>query len=421
MNDQTLDHVILRCRGCQAAYPPALEHVCPNCLGPLDVEHDHAAVAARLDRAAVEAGPRSIWRYQALLPAAPGSGDLAPGLTPLVPAPRLAEALGVPGPLFLKDDTRNPTNSFKDRVVAVALARARAFGLTTVACASTGNLAGATAAAAASQGLDCVVVIPADLEAGKITSAATFGATVITVQGSYDQANRLSSQAAEAFGWGFVNVNLRPWYAEGSKTVGLEVAEQLGWSLPDHVVVPIASGALLVKVHQGFQVLAEHGLVERRGVRVHGAQSTGCAPVASAFAAGRDDVVPVKPSGIVKSLGIGDPADGPEALQTVRGSGGRVEAVDDHEVVEAMALLARTTGVFGETAAGVTVATLARLAAAGAFRPGERVVALITGHGLKTIDALDGRVSGRTITVRPNIDALEEALAPLRPDLTATA
>jgi threonine synthase len=421
MNDQTLDHVILRCRGCQAAYPPALEHVCPNCLGPLDVEHDHAAVAARLDRAAVEAGPRSIWRYQALLPAAPGSGDLAPGLTPLVPAPRLAEALGVPGPLFLKDDTRNPTNSFKDRVVAVALARARAFGLTTVACASTGNLAGATAAAAASQGLDCVVVIPADLEAGKITSAATFGATVVAVQGSYDQANRLSSQAAEAFGWGFVNVNLRPWYAEGSKTVGLEVAEQLGWSLPDHVVVPIASGALLVKVHQGFQVLAEHGLVERRGVRVHGAQSTGCAPVASAFAAGRDDVVPVKPSGIVKSLGIGDPADGPEALQTVRGSGGRVEAVDDHEVVEAMALLARTTGVFGETAAGVTVATLARLAAAGAFRPGERVVALITGHGLKTIDALDGRVGGRTITVRPNIDALEEALAPLRPDLTATA
>jgi threonine synthase len=421
MNDQTLDHVILRCRGCQAAYPPALEHVCPNCLGPLDVEHDHAAVAARLDRAAVEAGPRSIWRYQALLPAAPGSGDLAPGLTPLVPAPRLAEALGVPGPLFLKDDTRNPTNSFKDRVVAVALARARAFGLTTVACASTGNLAGATAAAAASQGLDCVVVIPADLEAGKITSAATFGATVVAVQGSYDQANRLSSQAAEAFGWGFVNVNLRPWYAEGSKTVGLEVAEQLGWSLPDHVVVPIASGALLVKVHQGFQVLAEHGLVERRGVRVHGAQSTGCAPVASAFAAGRDDVVPVKPSGIVKSLGIGDPADGPEALQTVRGSGGRVEAVDDHEVVEAMALLARTTGVFGETAAGVTVATLARLAAAGGFRPGERVVALITGHGLKTIDALDGRVGGRTITVRPNIDALEEALAPLRPDLTATA
>jgi threonine synthase len=421
MNDQTLDHVILRCRGCQAAYPPALEHVCPNCLGPLDVEHDHAAVAARLDRAAVEAGPRSIWRYQALLPAAPGSGDLAPGLTPLVPAPRLAEALGVPGPLFLKDDTRNPTNSFKDRVVAVALARARAFGLTTVACASTGNLAGATAAAAASQGLECVVVIPADLEAGKITSAATFGATVVAVQGSYDQANRLSSQAAEAFGWGFVNVNLRPWYAEGSKTVGLEVAEQLGWSLPDHVVVPIASGALLVKVHQGFQVLAEHGLVERRPVRVHGAQSTGCAPVASAFAAGRDDVVPVKPSGIVKSLGIGDPADGPEALQTVRGSGGRVEAVDDHEVVEAMALLARTTGVFGETAAGVTVATLARLAAAGAFRPGERVVALITGHGLKTIDALDGRVSGRTVTVRPNIDALEEALAPLRPDLTATA
>jgi threonine synthase len=419
MIDHTLDHVVLRCRGCQAAYPPAFEHVCPNCLGPLDVEHDRAAVADRLDRAAVEAGPRSIWRYQALLPAQPGAGDLAPGLTPLVPAPRLADALGVPGPLLLKDDTRNPTNSFKDRVVAVALARARAFGLSTVACASTGNLAGATAAAAASQGLDCVVVIPADLEAGKIASAAAFGATVVAVQGSYDQANRLSSQAAEAFGWGFVNVNLRPWYAEGSKTVGLEVAEQLGWSLPDHVVVPIASGALLTKVHQGFQVLADHGLVERAPVRVHGAQSTGCAPVATAFAEGRDDVLPVRPTGIVKSLAIGDPADGVEALQTVRATGGRVEAVDDEEVVEAIGLLARTTGVFGETAAGVTIATVARLAAAGAFRPGERVVALVTGHGLKTREVLDGRVGGRTVTVRPNIDALEEALAPLRPELTA--
>ncbi|HWD45498.1 MAG TPA: pyridoxal-phosphate dependent enzyme, partial [Actinomycetota bacterium] len=251
MTDQTLEHVILRCRGCQTAYPAALDYACPRCLGPLDPEYDAAAVAARLSREGVEAGPRSIWRYAAVLPASPGPGDLAPGLTPLVPAPRLADALGVPGPLFLKDDTRNPTNSFKDRVVAVAVARARAFGLSTVACASTGNLAGATAAAAAAQGLECVVVIPADLEPGKVASAAAFGATVVAVEGSYDQANRLSMQAVEAFGWGFVNVNLRPWYAEGSKTVGLEVAEQLGWSLPDHVVVPIASGALLTKVHQG--------------------------------------------------------------------------------------------------------------------------------------------------------------------------
>jgi threonine synthase len=411
-----LDHVTLRCRGCQATYPPALEYACPRCLGPLDPVYDRDAVAARLDRAGVEAGPPSIWRYRALLPASPGPGDLAPGLTPLVPAPRLADALEVPGPLFLKDDTRNPTNSFKDRVVAVALARARTFGLTTVACASTGNLAGATAAAAAAQGLECVVVIPADLEAGKVASAATFGATVVAVQGSYDQANRLSMQAAEAFGWGFVNVNLRPWYAEGSKTVGLEVAEQLGWALPDHVVVPIASGALLTKVHQGFQALAEHGLVERAPVRIHGAQSDGCAPVATAFAAGLDEVTPVRPTGIVKSLAIGDPADGAEALQTVRGTGGRVEAVDDEEVVEAIRLLARTTGVFGETAAGVTVATVGRLAAAGVFRPGERVVALITGHGLKTREVLEGR-AGATVTVRPNIDALQEALAPLRPGL----
>src|SRR5215211_2390012 len=340
------------------------------------------------------------------------------GLTPLVPAPRLAEALGVPGPLFLKDDTRNPTNSFKDRVVAVAVARARAFGLSTVACASTGNLAGATAAAAAAQGLECVVVIPADLEAGKVASAAAFGATVVAVEGSYDQANRLSMQAVEAFGWGFVNVNLRPWYAEGSKTVGLEVAEQLGWSLPEHVVVPIASGALLTKVHQGFWALADHGLVERTPVKVHGAQSTGCSPVATAFAAGVDEVTPVRPSGIVKSLAIGDPADGAEALATVRGTGGRIEAVDDDEVVEAIVLLARTTGVFGETAAGVTVATVGRLAARGEFRPGERVVALITGHGLKTREVLDGR-AGATVTVRPNIDALTEALAPVRPHLAA--
>jgi threonine synthase len=412
MTDQTLDHVILRCRGCGAAYPPALEYACHRCLGPLDVEYDRAADAARLDRATVEAGPASIWRYQALLPASPGPGDLAPGLTPLVAAPRLADALGVPGPLLLKDDTRNPTNSFKDRVVAVALARARAFGLTTVACASTGNLAGATAAAAAAQGLDCVVVIPEDLEPGKVASAAAFGATVVAVRGSYDQANRLASQAAEAFGWGFVNVNLRPWYAEGSKTVGLEVAEQLGWSLPDHVVVPIASGALLCKVHQGFQALVAAGLVEAAPARVHGAQSSGCAPVATAFAEGRDEVAPVRPSGIVKSLAIGDPADGVEALQVVRSTGGRVEAIGDQAVVEAIELLARTTGVFGETAVGVTVATVARLAADGVFRPGERVVALVTGHGLKTREVLEGR-AGPTVTVRPNIDALEEALAPI--------
>jgi threonine synthase len=336
-----------------------------------------------------------------------------------VPAPRLAEALGITGELYLKDDTRNPTNSFKDRVVAVATARARAFGLTTIACASTGNLAGATAAAAAAQGLDCVVVVPADLEPAKIASAATFGATVVAVQGNYDQANRLASQAAEAFGWGFVNINLRPWYAEGSKTVGLEVAEQLGWSLPDHVIVPIASGALLTKVHQGFSVLADHGLVEGTPFRVHGAQSDGCSPVASAFAEGREHVTPVKPTGIVKSLAIGDPADGVEALEVVRSTGGRVEAVSDNEVVEGIRLLARTTGVFGETAAGVTIATTARLAAAGAFGRDDRVVALVTGHGLKTREVLDGRANA-TVTVRPNIDALEEALTPLTPELLAT-
>ncbi len=418
--DPATTPLVLRCRGCGTPYPPEFRYACPNCLGPLDVEYDQDGLAAGLDRAGIEAGPASIWRYRAALPSRPGAGDLAPGLTPLVRAPRLAEALGIPGELWCKDDTRNPTNSFKDRVVAVAVAKAREFGLSTVACASTGNLAGATAAAAAAQGLDCVVVIPADLEAGKIASAAAFGATVVAVEGSYDHANRLSSQAAEAFGWGFVNVNLRPWYAEGSKTVGLEVAEQLGWSLPDHVVVPIASGALLTKVHQGFGVLATAGLVDATPVHVHGAQSAGCAPVATAFAEGRQDVLPVRPSGIVKSLAIGDPADGVEALEVVRSTGGRVEAVTDEEVVDAIELLARTTGIFGETAAGVTVATLARLAAQGAFAPGERVVALVTGHGLKTREVLDGR-AGATITVRPNIDALEAALDPVRPDLVTSA
>jgi threonine synthase len=416
--DRRPAEVVLRCRGCGTAYPAGLRHACPECLGPLDVDRGQLP-AARLDPARVAAGPSSIWRYQELLPCSPGAGDLAPGLTPLRPAPRLAEALGVPGPLFLKDDTRNPTNSFKDRVVAVALAKARELGLSTVACASTGNLAGATAAAAAAQGLDCVVVIPAGLEPGKVASAAAFGATVVAVEGSYDQANRLSAQAADAFGWGFVNVNLRPWYAEGSLTVGLEVAEQLGWSLPDHVVVPVASGALLTKVHQGFGLLAEAGLVEGGPARIHGAQSEGCAPVASAFAAGRDEVLPVKPTGIVKSLAIGDPADGAEALEVVRATGGRLEAVSDREVIEAIELLARTTGVFGETAAGTTVATLARLAAAGVLRPDERVVALVTGHGLKTREVLDGR-AGPTVTVRPNVDALEAALDPVRPDLIAS-
>jgi len=419
-HDPSLDGVVLRCRGCGETYPPALAYACTTCLGPLDVHADPDVVAKGLTRAAVEAGPASIWRWAPLLPATPGAGDLSPGATPLRPAPRLAEALGIPGPLYLKDDTRNPTNSFKDRVVAVAVARARAFGLRTVACASTGNLAGATAAAAASQGLDCVVVIPADLEPAKIASAAVFGATVVAVEGSYDHANRLSAQAAEAFGWGFVNVNLRPWYAEGSKTVGLEIAEQLGWALPDHVVVPIASGALLTKVHQGLRTLADFGLVEGHPFRVHGAQSDGCSPVAAAFAEGRDDVVPVRPTGIVKSLGIGDPADGVEALEVVRSTGGRCEAVTDAEVVEAMELLARTTGIFGETAAGTTIATLARLARTGAFRRGETVVALVTGHGLKTREVLDGR-AGATVTVRPNVDALEEALEAARPELIAAA
>ncbi|MFN2608625.1 MAG: threonine synthase [Acidimicrobiales bacterium] len=401
----------LRCRECGRAYPAEALHVCEFCFGPLEVTYDYEAIAAATTRESIAAGPLSLWRYANLLPAHnDGAVDLGAGFTPLVRADRLAAELGL-GELWLKNDTVNPTGSFKDRVVSVALARARELGFKVAACASTGNLANSVAAHAARAGMRHFVFIPADLEPAKVVTSAVYGHSLVAVDGSYDDVNRLCAElASEHPTWAFVNVNLRTYYAEGSKTLAFETAEQLGWQAPDHVVVPVASGSQLTKIAKGFSELHAVGLLdEEPAVRVSGAQAEGCSPVAAAFAAGDHYVRPVKPATIAKSLAIGNPADGIYALDAVRTSGGRVAAVTDDELVQGMVLLARTEGIFGETAAGVTVATLAKLAAAGAVRPDERVVAYITGNGLKTIDAVSP-VVGPTATIAPTLEAFSAAV-----------
>jgi threonine synthase len=400
----------LRCRECHHGFPAEALHVCEWCFGPLEVVYDYEGIAAATSRESIAAGPPSIWRYANLLPAVnDGAVDLGAGYTPLVRADRLAAELGL-GELWLKNDTLNPTGSFKDRVVSVALARARAMGFKVAACASTGNLANSVAAHAARAGMRHVVFIPADLEAGKVVTTAVYGPSLIAVDGSYDDVNRLCAElASEHPTWAFVNVNLRTYYAEGSKTLAFETVEQLGWEVPDHVVVPVASGSQLTKIAKGFRELYQVGLLDDEPhVRVSGAQAQGCSPVATAFAEGHDYVRPVKPSTIAKSLAIGNPADGFFALEEVRRSGGGLEAVTDQEIVEAMLLLARAEGIFAETAGGVTVATLARLAAAGVVRSDERVVAYITGAGLKTIEAV-APVCGPTATIAPTLDAFATA------------
>ena len=402
-------HTTLRCRECGREYPVAPIYTCEWCFGPLEATYDYDAIRGSISREAIAAGPASIWRYGPLLPvAAPAGAALGAGWTPLVRADRLAAELGL-GELWIKDDTRNPTNSFKDRVVAVALGKALDFGFKTAACASTGNLANAVAAAAARTGLESFVFVPSDLEAGKILTTAVYGGNVVAIDGNYDDVNRLCAELAAEFPWAFVNVNVRPFYAEGSKTLAYETAEQLGWQTPDHVVVPIASGSLLTKIHKGFHELHTVGLLdEEPQVRVSGAQALGCSPVATAFADGVDDVHPVRPSTIAKSLAIGNPADGYYALDVIRRTGGACGSVTDDEVVEGMRLLARTEGIFGETAAGVTIATLAKLAAAGVVRRDERVVAYVTGHGLKTLDAVAPHVSVTT-TIPPRLEAFRAA------------
>ena len=397
----------------ERAFPAEALHVCDYCFGPLEVAYDYERIAAAVSRDSIAAGPRSIWRYRDLLPvddAAPV--DLGAGFTPLVRADRLAAELGL-GELWIKDDTANPTGSFKDRVVSVALTKARQLGFKVAACASTGNLANSVAAHAARAGMDSVVLIPHDLETAKITMTAVYGGTVIAVEGNYDDVNRLCAElTSERPSWAFVNVNVRTYYAEGSKTLAFEIAEQLGWQAPDHVVVPIGSGSQLTKVAKGFSELGKVGLLpEEPAVRVSGAQAEGCSPVATAFLGGTDAIRPVKPKTIAKSLAIGNPADGWYALDVIRRSGGSCAAVTDGEIVDAIGLLARTEGIFAETAGGVTIATLAKLAASGAIRPDERVVALVTGHGLKTVEALAGAPgSAPTATIAPTLDAFDAAL-----------
>lgn len=402
----------LRCRECEREYEIAPLHVCEWCFGPLEVAYDYEAIAANISREKIAAGPRSIWRYEDLLPASrEPSVDLGAGFSPLIRAERLGAELGLRD-LWVKNDTVNPTNSFKDRVVAVALSKAIEFGFKTVACASTGNLANSVAAHAARAGLKSYVFIPADLESGKVVATAVYGGTVVAVDGNYDDVNRLCAELTGSYQWAFVNVNVRPYYAEGSKTLAFETAEQLEWEVPDHVVVPVASGSLLTKIRKGFSELYKVGLLDREPmVRVSGAQAAGCSPVATAFLAGADDIHPVKPDTIAKSLAIGNPADGYFALEAVRQSGGALAAVSDDEIVEGMRLLARTEGIFAETAGGVTIATLKRLAADGVVRPDERVVAYVTGLGLKTIEAV-APVVGPTATIAPTIDAFNAALNP---------
>jgi threonine synthase len=401
----------LRCRECGRAYPAEALHVCEYCFGPLEVAYDYEAIAAATSRASIAAGPASIWRYATLLPAEnDGAVDLGAGFTPLVRADRLAAELGL-GELWLKNDTLNPTGSFKDRVVSVALARARELGFKVAACASTGNLANSVAAHAARAGMRHFVFIPADLEPAKIVTSAVYGDSLVAVEGSYDDVNRLCAElASEHPTWAFVNVNLRTYYAEGSKTLAFETVEQLGWQAPDHVVVPVASGSQLAKIAKGFSELWTVGLLdEEPHVRVSGAQAEGCSPVATAFAAGDHYVRPVKPATLAKSLAIGNPADGIYALDAVRSSGGAVGAVTDAEMVEGIILLARTEGIFAETAAGVTIATLAKLAAAGVVRSDERVVAYITGNGLKTVDAV-APVLRPSATIAPTLASFADAV-----------
>jgi threonine synthase len=400
----------LICRECGSAYPSEARYSCENCFGPLEVDYDLDAARHVVTRASIESGPNSIWRYAALLPD-PGTSpvDLGAGWTPLRRSTRLAEVLGV-RELWLKDDTRNPTGSFKDRVVSVAMSSARRLGFTTAACASTGNLATSVAAHAAFIGWPSVTIIPSDLEKSKIAMTAIFGGTVLGVEGNYDDVNRLCVElVAEHEDWAFMNVNLRPYYAEGSKTLAFEICEQLGWRTPDQVVVPLASGSQFTKVAKGFHQFIDLGLVEGDAPTLFGAQATGCSPIATAFANGAEVVTPQRPNTIARSLAIGNPADGPYVLDELRANGGDCGSVSDDEILECIGLLARTEGIFAETAGGVTIASLRQMLERGTIDPEKSIVAIISGHGLKTLDAVV-ETSTVSSTITPSLEAAEEAL-----------
>jgi threonine synthase len=398
----------LRCKECETTYPLEARYVCERCFGPLEVAYAPRSSSDPAElRRRIQAGPHSLWRYSDFLPVqTPPRGTLPAGWTPLLRADRLAEHLGL-GEVWVKNDAANPTHSFKDRVVSVAIARARELGYQTVACASTGNLANAVAAHAAAAGLESYVFIPHDLEEQKVLATGVYGTNLVSVRGNYDDVNRLCTELSAEHDWAFVNINMRPYYSQGSKTLAFETAEQLGFELPDRVVAPIASGSLFTKIARGFEEWIEAGLLTGDLPTFHGAQARGCSPVATAFEAGQDFCRPVKPDTIAKSLAIGNPADGPYAIDLARRTGGSIEAVTDDEIREGVKLLARTTGIFTETAGGVTIAVLAKLAERGEIDPSDRVVAYITGEGLKTIDVARGTFEAWEI--EPTVDSFEQA------------
>jgi len=407
----------LKCRECGRGYPSSPSHVCEFCFGPLEVDYDYAVIRARISRARIEAGPKSIWRYADLLPLDLVDGlppiGAAVGFTPLVRAHNLADEWGV-RELYVKNDSvSHPTCSFKDRVVAMAIGKAREFGFDTVACASTGNLANSVAAHAAEARLASYVFIPADLEQGKVIATLIYGPTVIEVQGTYDEVNRLCAEVGDRYHWGFVNINLRPYYAEGSKTFGYEIAEQLGWRAPAHVVVPCAGGSLLTKIAKAMQELQMLGLIPESRTRMYAAQAAGCGPIVTMIKNDTDVLEPVRPRTICKSLAIGNPADGYYAYRAVKDSGGHGEHATDEEIVEGMRLLARTEGIFAETAGGVTVTATRKLIEAGRIPRDEPIVMCITGNGLKTPDVLHDRLQSN-VTIRPSLAVFDRALADLK-------
>jgi threonine synthase len=397
----------LRCNECGKSFGNRPLSACDECLAPLEVQYDLESVRGRFTRESIAAGPANIWRYKELLPIPEGfQPDLPVGFTPLVRAKNLGKRIGADN-LYVKNDAVCfPTLSFKDRVVSVALANAQAFGFTTVGCSSTGNLANSVAAQAARLGIRACILVPSDLEAAKILNTQVYGARLVRIEGNYDHVNRLCTLIADEYNWGFVNVNLRPYYAEGSKTVGYEIAEQLGWRLPDNVVVPMAGGSLIRKIRKAFKELIALGLVEHKDVRFFGAQATGCSPIAKAVKNNTEQIDPQRPNTIARSLAIGNPADGVYAARAIRGSGGWAEDVSDVEIVSAIQELAETEGIFTETAGGVTTAVTARLYAHGRIQPDELTVACITGNGLKTTDVLHGAYD-QSRSIRPRLSDFE--------------
>jgi threonine synthase len=404
----------LRCRECHREYPLAATHVCEFCFGPVEVTYDYDAIRKNVSRERIERGPASLWRYADFLPCdRDGAIDIGAGFTPLIRAKNLGKALGL-NELYIKNDTVNPTWSFKDRVVTIAATKARELGYEKLACASTGNLANSVSAHAAAGGLEAVVFIPHDLESNKQLGSSIYAPTLVKVRGNYDAVNRLCAELAGSYNWAFVIVYVRPYYSEGSKTLGFEVAEQLGWRAPDHCVVPIASGSLFVKIRKGFQELAKAGLIDEPKTRMSGAQATGCSPVATAWQEGSMNFRPQRPDTIAKSLAIGNPADGYYSLVQLRDTNGACGSVSDEEIVDGMKLLAETEGIFAETAGGVTIASLKQLVEAGKIHSDELTVAFITGAGFKTVEAVAGSLK-KPLEIDPNFESFEAAYRELQP------